>query len=460
MRVSIIPEDKKIIVDGKTIDLEDNAPWDFNDKHIHAIQWKDGNGSLEYEDIPGQKPVPNKIFGEEEFDTIVKPYLDYFNEFLTIYEQKQLAAAIAEEENLAAQIEELNLDKLEKEAQLVIIEDLQRQNKELRDEREELFDEQSRLLQKEVYDEQTAKMAIERQKIAHEQELLALETQKADEYFKNKELDLQKNYEKLLIDFEKQKDLFIEERKEYQELLAKEKDRLEKESIQSEIHMTEKEIIQERQKELDHQLIQEEYERLDNRKLEIESEKQALSIQWEMNQEIINDMLNRRQNYEKEMTLKHDELQKLTDELNLKRMRIEEDRMNVDTILESRKEIGSLLDNEKILSEYDQITSKLSEESDLAASFVFERDNLLSKIDSTNKQLASTQDLLDNVYENANEISKSEYSVDDIIALMDEVDPEKLYTTLTSNENNDTEFPVDKAVKWFSALKDAIDKSN
>jgi len=440
MKISIIPEDKKIIVDGKTIDLEDNAPWDFNDKHIHAIQWKDGNGSLEYEDIPGQKPVPNKIFGEEEFDSIVKPYLNYFNEFLTIYEQKELAAAIAEEENLAAQIEELNLDKLEKEAQLVVIEDLQRQNKELRDEREELFDEQSRLLQKEVYDQETAKMAIERQKIAHEQELLALETQKADEYFKNKELDLQKNYERLLIDFEKQKDLFIEERKEYQDLLAKEKDRLEKESIESEIHIAEKEVLLERQKELDHQLIQEEYERLDNRKLEIQAEKEALTIQWETNQQIINDMLERRQNYENQVSSNLAEYEKLADQIYRERITLEEDRMHLQSIVEN----GMGPDSTLLLEQQAEITNTILDES----------------IDGTEKQLSSTQNLLNNLYENANEISKNEHSVDDIIALMDEIDPEKLYTSLTSNENKDTEFPVDKAVKWFSALKNVIDKSN
>jgi len=440
MKISIIPEDKKIIVDGKTIDLEDNAPWDFNDKHIHAIQWKDGNGSLEYEDIPGQKPVPNKIFGEEEFDSIVKPYLNYFNEFLTIYEQKELAAAIAEEENLAAQIEELNLDKLEKEAQLVVIEDLQRQNKELRDEREELFDEQSRLLQKEVYDQETAKMAIERQKIAHEQELLALETQKADEYFKNKELDLQKNYERLLIDFEKQKDLCIEERKEYQDLLAKEKDRLEKESIESEIHIAEKEVLLERQKELDHQLIQEEYERLDNRKLEIQAEREALTIQWETNQQIINDMLERRQNYENQVSSNLAEYEKLADQIYRERITLEEDRMHLQSIVEN----GMGPDSTLLLEQQAEITNTILDES----------------IDGTEKQLSSTQNLLNNLYENANEISKNEHSVDDIIALMDEIDPEKLYTSLTSNENKDTEFPVDKAVKWFSALKNVIDKSN
>ena len=121
MRISIIPEDKKIIVDGKTVDLEDDAPWGFDDETIHAIQWRVGRGELEYEDIPGEEPVANKVFGDDEFDTIVQPYLDYFNSFLTLYEQKELAAALAEEENLAAQIEELNLDNQKKKHNLSLL---------------------------------------------------------------------------------------------------------------------------------------------------------------------------------------------------------------------------------------------------------------------------------------------------------------------------------------------------
>ena len=83
MRVSIIPEDKRIIVDGKTVDLDDNdIRWEFDDQHIHAIQWKNNKGEIEYEDVDGEDPLPNKPLGEEDFDTIIKPYIDFFNDLL------------------------------------------------------------------------------------------------------------------------------------------------------------------------------------------------------------------------------------------------------------------------------------------------------------------------------------------------------------------------------------------
>ena len=49
MRVTIIPQDNRIIVDGKTVDLDDNdIRWTFDDEHIHAIQWRNGKGEIEY----------------------------------------------------------------------------------------------------------------------------------------------------------------------------------------------------------------------------------------------------------------------------------------------------------------------------------------------------------------------------------------------------------------------------
>ena len=86
MKISIIPQDNRIVVDGKTVDLDDNdIRWEFEDEHIHAIQWKDSMGEVEYEDEIGKDPLPNKSFGQDEFDTIVQPYLSFFEKFYTIF---------------------------------------------------------------------------------------------------------------------------------------------------------------------------------------------------------------------------------------------------------------------------------------------------------------------------------------------------------------------------------------
>lgn len=444
MRISIIPEDKKIIVDGKTVDLEDDAPWDFDDEPIHAIQWRDGRGELEYEDVPGEDPLPNKIFGDDEFDTIVQPYLDYYNSFLTIYEQRQLAAAIAEEENLAAQIEELNLDKLEKEAQLVIIDDLQRQNKELRDEREELYNEKSRLEQAKVFDEQTSLMELQREQAARESERAGLEAQKAEEFFEKKSLELAKKYDELFHDFEKEKEAFIEERKQYQELLQMERDKMEREIEESEkgILLEDKERAQKEEMLEKVRLLEE--EQLEITKAELELQKEGLHVQW--------------QNAEWEL----EEIRRERDKI---RMEFEEEKkrfdkqvdQELDVIMRSHEDVLAKLDNEQY---YDELDDALEKEFDKAEKEY--RDSQREKLKASQANTFASE-LSDLSKESADreEIEKGQnYSIDDILTLMDEIDPEKLYTTLTSEERKDNELPVDKAVKWFSALKDVLDKNN
>ena len=56
--------------------------------------------------------------------------------------------------------------------------------------------------------------------------------------------------------------------------------------------------------------------------------------------------------------------------------------------------------------------------------------------------------------------SGEDKSIDEILTLMDGIDPEQLYTTLTDNERDDNSFPAEKAVKWFAALKDVLDKNS
>lgn len=444
MRVSIIPEDKKIIVDGKTVDLEDDAPWDFDDETIHAIQWKDGRGELEYEDVPGEAPAPNKVFGDDEFDTIVQPYLDYFNSFLTLYEQKELASAIAEEENLAKQIEELNLDKLEKEAQLVIIEDLQRQNKELRDEREELYNGMSKLEQAKVFDEQTSLMELRREQVAREEERVSLETQKADEFFAKKSMELAAKYDSLYVDFEKEKEEFIEERKQYQELLQMEREKVEREIEDSEksILLEDKERAQ-REELLEKVRILEE-EELEIAKAELEMQKQGLHVQWENAEWELEEIRREREKVRKEF------------EEDKKRFEQQVDQ-ELDVIMRSHEDVLAKLDNEQY---YDELDDALEKEFDKAEKEY--RENQREKLKASQANTFASE--LGNLAKESvdrEEIEKGQnYSIDDILTLMDEIDPEKLYTTLTSEERKENELPVEKAVKWFSALKDVLDKNN
>jgi len=441
MRVSIIPEDKKIIVDGKTVDLEDDAPWDFDDETIHAIQWKDGRGSLEYEDIPGENPIPNKIFGEEEFDTIVQPYLDYFNTFLTLYEQKELAAALAEEENLAKQIEELNLDKLEKEAQLVIIEDLQKQNKELRTEKSILEDEKSREEQAAYFDMQTQLAKLEREKAARDSEYSALEAQKAEQFFKNKSIELSEKYDELLESFESEKEQFIDERKQYQELLQMERDKMEKES-----EMLEKEILEDEKKaqqkrEFEQQLWELDKEQLEISKADLEMQKEQIKVIEYENSKVfeerelqVDKIIERLQKYEQEII---DLRSKLTDSY--------EERVEVsEQMLEQLNYEGIM--NQSIADEFKTLELEYRQkQSELIA-------NKQKEFSDRNKELTA-------IIESTPTEEVETNSVDDILNLIDQIDPQQLYTTLTNDERKDNELPVDKAVKWFAELKKVIDEN-
>jgi hypothetical protein len=444
MRISIIPEDKKIIVDGRTVDLEDDAPWDFDDETIHAIQWRDGRGELEYEDTPGEDPAPNKVFGEDEFNTIIQPYLDYFNTFLDVYEKKELESALKEEENLAAQIEELNLDKLEKEAQLVIIEDLQRQNKELRDERENLYDEKSKKEQALEYEKQNANIQLEREKAARESEKAGLEAQKADEFFEKKSLELSKKYDELYHDFEKEKEHFVEERKQYQELLQMERDKIEREIDDSEKNLA----LEDKERAMREEMIAKvrllEEEQLDISKIEIEAQKQVLEIIELENKEVQDQINLNRERIQRELERERTqfEIQK-EQELDII-MRAHEDLLNKMSQEEAYDELDDAVEREfeKAEVEYKKV-QKQKLESSYSSGYAAEQEKLI-RTNIERQEIESGEDK----------------SIDEILTLMDGIDPEQLYTTLTDNERDDNSFPAEKAVKWFAALKDVLDKNS
>ena len=73
MRVTIVPSDKKICRDGVVVELPD---WSFNDSNIHAIQWYDTEGEIEYTGRP--KPA-NEVTTDS---AILQPYLEALDAYL------------------------------------------------------------------------------------------------------------------------------------------------------------------------------------------------------------------------------------------------------------------------------------------------------------------------------------------------------------------------------------------
>ena len=71
MRVTIIPEDKWIRKDEVSAHLPE---WNFNDPDIHAIQWYEDHGEIEW-----KNPQRNESITD---DSILLPYITALDEYL------------------------------------------------------------------------------------------------------------------------------------------------------------------------------------------------------------------------------------------------------------------------------------------------------------------------------------------------------------------------------------------
>jgi hypothetical protein len=103
MRLTVIYDDHYISVDGYGIHFVDN--WPFDEENIHAVQWYDDHGELEYKNTD-----PNFEF--TDYITIEK-YISHFNtEKERIFEEKR---KIEEEENKRQQMWHLAMQELQQE---------------------------------------------------------------------------------------------------------------------------------------------------------------------------------------------------------------------------------------------------------------------------------------------------------------------------------------------------------
>jgi hypothetical protein len=93
MRVSVVPIDKAITVDGIGAILTE---WPFNDSDIHAIQWYGTEGEIEY---PYQLPskAPRRANEAITDEATVQPYVAAHKAFL-IAQQAEREKAKAEGE--------------------------------------------------------------------------------------------------------------------------------------------------------------------------------------------------------------------------------------------------------------------------------------------------------------------------------------------------------------------------
>ena len=118
------------------------------------------------------------------------------------------------------------------------------------------------------------------------------------------------------------------------------------------------------------------------------------------------------------------------------------------------------MDNEQTYDELDDALEREFERAELEYRET-QRARLLDSYKAENTDPTELSKLAGESLERQELESGQEYSVNDILSMMDEIDPEKLYSTLTDQERGDgTEIPLDKAVKWFAALKEVLDKND
>ena len=93
--VTVVPSDKVIIVDGNPLQFETAFDLESGHNGVHAIQWHEGKGHIEFED-----GSPNKeLEGEDDYEGQIAYYVGLFDD-----ETARLAKVKAEAEKAAEEL--------------------------------------------------------------------------------------------------------------------------------------------------------------------------------------------------------------------------------------------------------------------------------------------------------------------------------------------------------------------
>jgi hypothetical protein len=77
MKITIVPEDKTVVVNGVSANEIDMSGID---EHIHAIQWQDDKGEIEWKESSPNGLHNEKIFSFETFEFILDLYQQKISE--------------------------------------------------------------------------------------------------------------------------------------------------------------------------------------------------------------------------------------------------------------------------------------------------------------------------------------------------------------------------------------------
>jgi len=190
MRVTIIPSEKKVVVDGRPIIFDS---WNFNDGHIHAIQWNHDKGHIEF-----VTRDPNQEI--ESLDYIQK-YLDIF--FDEIPKIEQIRMKREEEERQRKEQESLELQSVDEEKEQLkkMVEHTIEENKKIREAKNAL--EVQRTKEIVESENEARRLEIEKQRLEAENKRLQSEQEISarekfwNEHFQKQNEDLLKAHDEM-----------------------------------------------------------------------------------------------------------------------------------------------------------------------------------------------------------------------------------------------------------------------
>jgi myosin heavy subunit len=444
MRVTVIPPDKTITIDGRQIRFSPED-WDFDDDHIHAIQWFDNHGEIEWVTTDDN----------EELVTIgmVQPYIDLYLDEIPRIEKVRIEREENERKQLQSEVDErVNADRekqillqriretadenrqlakkahekdLEKERLKLQIEDKER---ELEIERElkakEL--EKARIDAEIALAEEKSRAAIraERARLEEEDNLMAAKKAELNEIFKTMSAELLSTKSDVDALVDEERELLENQRREYlkqQKLTqeALEKDQLEVEVKSKELKKTRDEMQNELQRQIELQLQERERIQADHTNLMAQFEVEKVNLQNELLEAKAQKEL-----IEKELVLEQELLEQK------------------DRAVEIERE--SLVVHQELLTKEKEEFNKLLE---------VERDNVNATLYEERARLEAER-MLEQRIQTEVESAAREQATQKIVEIAENTDPLLIFDQIASNPDLDIQnFPVTEILGWFSQLQ-------
>lgn len=431
MRVTVIPIDKTIIVDGNGIVLE---KWDFEDSHIHAIQWFHDKGHIELKTTD-----PN--IDLDDIDT-VQPYIDAYMATLPVIEEKLLLEQ--EEQRLRSEKEEAEKLKFleDQRKQKEEIEQLIEQNKKIRQEKVRLEQENTKVIEESELIKQRQQLELERIEFEKKAEIEALKHSETIKKINESDNELMERYRRLNDELEKRQLQMQEEQKKFIELIDLKEKNIENERKELEL-----------KKQSQFNLIKSERERIEREQEQLEFQKNTFETELDYQKQMVNllrDSLEvEKKNIEKVKQMFAEEQLKNEEIANLRNQQYEKEhelyKMKVDEVETKKKLLEEDIDlKEKNLNEQRKLAFDLVEQAAERELEFFKSELQIQKEKSLNELSTTNQ--------------SEEVSLQKLEQILNELDPNEVYTKLTSGEIDENNFPVEKAVVWFSALKKAMEQ--